>query len=154
MTQEELDAIRDRHAKATPGIWRIWGGTVMAPKDPTTDSANVDHNFQVADTYCVRDGKPRSFDATFIAMAHQDIPELLAEIDRLRAAVTWQDIATAPKDGTRIILRWDDAPSLPAHVELATWKQSKNAWCNTYGHPFSGEPTEWLALPGSLGALP
>lgn len=57
----------------------------------------------------------------------------------------WQDIETAPKDGTRIILCWDDSATLPAHVELG--KRKGFAWANTYGHPFQGEPTHWMPLP-------
>ena len=33
----------------------------------------------------------------------RDIPALLWEIARLRAGLVWQPMATAPKDGTRIL---------------------------------------------------
>jgi len=59
----------------------------------------------------------------------------------------WQPIDTAPRDGRRILLCWDDSDTLSAHVELG--KRKAFAWANTYGNPFAGEPTHWMPLPDS-----
>lgn len=59
----------------------------------------------------------------------------------------WRDIESAPKDGTRIIVMYDDCPTLPAHVELGKYREGY--CCNTYGHRFSGEPTHWMPLPAA-----
>lgn len=77
LTNEELQAIRGRAEKATEGPWRIGkqspnglnnigtvGGLLTAQ---TTNEAN----------------------AAFIAHARQDIPKLLAEIERLRNPISW-----------------------------------------------------------------
>ena len=55
----------------------------------------------------------------------------------------WEDISTAPKDGTRMCVAFDDCPDLPYHWEIGRFSHSKG-WVNTYGHPFSGEPTHWF----------
>lgn len=57
----------------------------------------------------------------------------------------WRPIDTAPRDGSRILLCWNDSATLSPHVELG--KRKGFTWANTYGHPFSGEPTHWMALP-------
>ena len=58
----------------------------------------------------------------------------------------WQQIETAPKDGTRILLCWEGHPTLAAHVELG-WFGRAGVFCNTYGKAFSGKPTHWMPLP-------
>jgi hypothetical protein len=68
------------------------------------------------------------------------------------SVMNWQPIETAPKDGTRVIVGWDDCAHLPMHVELARYKQGRGpdgGWCNTYGNPFGGDPTHWIPLPES-----
>lgn len=79
-----LDEMRAVAEKATPGSWKLWGMTVMADQDGTSD---VDHAVPVADTF-YRDehGKPRTWDATFIATF--DPPRVLALLDRLAASET------------------------------------------------------------------
>lgn len=55
-----------------------------------------------------------------------------------------------PFTGERLIIAWDDIPSLPAHIELGRWRSGTgkgSGWCNTYGHSFSGSPTHFMNLP-------
>lgn len=62
----------------------------------------------------------------------------------------WQPIETAPIDGERLILGWDDSASLPMHAEMGRFRSGTgkgSGWCNTYGHSFSGMPTHWMPLP-------
>jgi len=80
-----LAAIRARAAAATPGPWRALG----------TGRAGGDHwyvcdeNQSLASIAC-NDGEnedQREPDAVFIARAREDVPALLDEVDRLRAAL-------------------------------------------------------------------
>ena len=81
----DLDAIKERLAKATPGPWAVckrpanstWvqGGTI----------GSVPHGSRVADT-CVL-GPNYAHDAAFIAHAPTDIAALVAEVERLRREV-------------------------------------------------------------------
>lgn len=75
LSPEELTAIRERAERATPGPWKAldnWRGVmykyVAAPGGVVTDGI-AHHN------------------AEFIAHAREDIPKLLAEIERLRTAL-------------------------------------------------------------------
>ena len=87
MTPEQIEAIRSRAAKATPGLWLVheWG-----------------EKFQIVEALMRAESKP-GFDAvgqrilateltranaTFIAHAREDVPALLAEVDRLTAENT------------------------------------------------------------------
>jgi hypothetical protein len=96
MTPEELQAIRDRVAKASPGPWTTEQGEYSGRNWPlglsgqygndvtvflTTDHVHASEMYGDAAT-----------DGDFIAHARTDIPALLAEIDRLNALV-----AAAPR---------------------------------------------------------
>lgn len=70
MTNEELQQIRERAEKATAGPWEYDGSDIMAP--PFLDI--VDHVYETAD-------------ADFIAHAREDIPALMAEVERLRTII-------------------------------------------------------------------
>lgn len=74
-----LDAIRDRATAATPGPWvtgdRIGLESWQAVLSPTGRMVGLDWD---------QSGKA---DAAFIASAREDVPTLLAEVDRLRARV-------------------------------------------------------------------
>lgn len=76
MMQRELDAIRDRLTRVTPGPW----GTIPpgGPNGPFWGICNRMGNI-VAMRLTDRQG-----DATFIAYARDDVPRLLAEVYRLR----------------------------------------------------------------------
>lgn len=68
---------------------------------------------------------------------------LQAYIDKLEAMGGWQDISTAPKDGTRVLL-WNNL-----------WSDSNTGyfgglrgWYQTYVcGPFVHQPTHWRPLP-------
>ncbi|WP_102273208.1 hypothetical protein [Cytobacillus massiliigabonensis] len=74
LTNEQLNAIRERTERATPGYWWVKYGI-----DESVE-INVGHGFSaryVADVL-------RSNDGEFIANARNDVPMLLAEIERLQ----------------------------------------------------------------------
>ena len=80
-----LALIRARADAATGGPWKTWAMQVLA--DPVGDS-NLDTAIHVAGTsYRNAQGRPRTNDADFIAAARTDVPDLLAEIERLRGEV-------------------------------------------------------------------
>ncbi|WP_199770748.1 hypothetical protein [Brevibacillus laterosporus] len=72
MTREEIEAICKRAEKATEGPWRVVPGKMVC--------------FDIYDVYDKLDRSliHREEDAEFIAHAREDIPKLLAEIERLR----------------------------------------------------------------------
>ena len=63
----------------------------------------------------------------------------------------WQPIATAPKDGTRVLLDWTDETGRQVPIQAGFWHVRENAWCDTH-HPLHGQgahqqPTHWMPLP-------
>ena len=97
MTNDELEAVRARAAKATPGPWEADHGcakgygpdawaTVVAPDGKVLfDTINGGHVLLTDPDY---EGEWRDetgdLNATFIAHARTDIPALLDEVERLR----------------------------------------------------------------------
>lgn len=83
MTAEQLEAIRKRAEKAFNGPWHLedrWSGlTSVVGRYPFGDN----DAFSVGD--CLR-----KQDAEFIAHSREDIPALLAEVERLREEVETQ----------------------------------------------------------------
>jgi hypothetical protein len=76
--RDRLRQLTEAHAAATPGVWKLWGMSVMADQDGTS---NVDTAVTVAHTsYRDEHGKPRTFDASFICDAHRDVPWLVAAL--------------------------------------------------------------------------
>lgn len=72
MNQEQLNAIKERVAKATPGEWRC-----METGHIRTHYSVGNEEEYVAHTYDVND-------AEFIAHSHKDVPALIAEVERLQ----------------------------------------------------------------------
>jgi hypothetical protein len=68
LTQERLDAITARCEAATPGPWKVVEGKSFGVQSENKNIAN-----------CFR-----AENEQFIAHARQDIPALLAEVERLR----------------------------------------------------------------------
>lgn len=90
MTPEELQAIRERADKATPGPWGCHSRNGANPDSAPREATGIDYylGWEI-------DGPPdadrgqfsRGFDADFIAHARKDVPELLAEVKRLQAHI-------------------------------------------------------------------
>ena len=96
---------------------------------------------------------------TFMDPWHREAAD---EIERLRAAIDWRPIESAPKDGTRILADCGAEYQPPYAVRVIFWYDALQ-WEGEYG-PDSGwvkdlpddttdaefterEPTAWLPLP-------
>lgn len=84
MTEERLDAIRSRADGATSGPWGCYGDGAHEVFD-AGEYSDGDRGEVVA---AVID---KLSDAVFIAEAREDIPALLAEVERLRKRLTVDD---------------------------------------------------------------
>lgn len=73
MTQRELDEIRERAEKATPGAWEVGHASIWARI-----------NGALTRIFAICGSRKWEPDAQFIAHARTDIPALLSEADRLR----------------------------------------------------------------------
>jgi hypothetical protein len=78
MTDKELDEIRERCDRSSPGPWKAW----VEGRDHTSGSSIVQ---TAADDIEMSGATEADYD--FIANARQDIPRLLEEVRRLRALV-------------------------------------------------------------------
>jgi hypothetical protein len=76
MTDQELDQIRARCDRASPGPWKAW----IEGRDHTSGSSFVQTGGNDIEMTGATDA-----DYDFIAAARQDIPRLLEEVRRLRA---------------------------------------------------------------------
>lgn len=79
------------------------------------------------------------------------IDDAIAEIKRLRALTAWRDIASAPKDGTYVLLFFPgplmdmESPGLAVgryYTDSGWWVTA--IWAS--GHPVK-QPTHWQPLP-------
>jgi hypothetical protein len=96
LTQAELNAIKERAEKATPGPW------------VKTFAAGIeivcDFETKIISDYS---GVIRYSDAEFIDHAREDIPKLVAEVERLKSAITEaiSDIETiSPHEAKKTLL--------------------------------------------------
>jgi hypothetical protein len=81
MTEEELREIRERANAATPGPWKAF----IEGRDHTSGSSFIRTNGG-ADAPDIELSGATTSDFDFIANARQDIENLLAEVEQLRAA--------------------------------------------------------------------
>jgi hypothetical protein len=86
----------------------------------------------------------------FAGAAAAFVEEVAASLVGARAPHDWQPISTAPKDGTRILIRseWLDVDDKPLRVEIARWSDGWFA-CDK-------EPRFWMpldALPSAPAAV-
>ena len=85
VTDAELDAIRGRAAKATPGPWEPVSGMIFPCEGDGPVVCSTDCEILV---FGPRGAEAKAFeDQEFIAAARTDIPALLAEVERLRKAL-------------------------------------------------------------------
>jgi hypothetical protein len=88
MTNEELQAIRERCEKATPGPWRTVGKKPGYEVEMIVagDYADEGEPDLVVEVWASADNKA---DAEFIAHAREDVPKLLDEVKELREINDW-----------------------------------------------------------------
>lgn len=67
------------------------------------------------------------------------LERLLAELSTLKAAQDWQPIETAPKDGTRIIVRLNE------EWEVAAGEYHDGVWLDDFGMDMN--PMNWIPMP-------
>lgn len=96
MTDEQLAEIRAREAAATPGPWTWSAGMIEAPKGEWSSeivmwAGNISSNLADEDDPALQLGacgidaeKNAAANLAFLAAARQDVPALLAEVERLR----------------------------------------------------------------------
>lgn len=88
MNQEQLNAIKERVEKTTPGPW------IVAPEKcgPEGQSVYESDSFgwicEVGDPYPRGNNRPQE-NMEFIAHAREDVPALITEIERLREALSY-----------------------------------------------------------------
>ena len=118
------------------------------------------------------------FNGNKTASVISDVPEILGTLEYIRAdlAPQWQDIATAPKDGTSIFIyrkdwdcapvaQWMDYPSNPVldasgdYSWMQGWGHDTMFFCvgeEDYWLGWDGDPmpTHWMPLPTSPEPAP
>lgn len=91
MTQEQLDAIQERVDATTEGPWEQCGRGIDGGPSSITEVVTLDVECM---GYCYGGtglGVQNEADAEFIAHARQDVPALLAEVERRGARLTVDD---------------------------------------------------------------
>jgi len=133
----DLDALEAALARATPGEWIIRDHSkdeqciyIEAPSDGvatifTDCKASLEENLATA----------RS-----IALAHNALPALIAELRQLRARVTPEPISDKHKDGNWWLI-WE-----PGHEAWYKLRWRDNSWQGS-GFRFFGTPTHTLPAP-------
>lgn len=87
LSEERLAAIRARCEAATPGEWRAYGLDYFHEDEPVQGICNEGTSLLI-EVNCNDPGDMQAkADAQFIAHARTDVPDLLAEVERLRAAL-------------------------------------------------------------------
>jgi len=91
MNQEQLNAIKERVAKATPGPW-----VIEESRFGSFNGASVDENYDLP--ACLM----KANDADFITNARGDVPALIAEVQRLREALEFY------ANNSNYLIEWSD----------------------------------------------
>lgn len=115
MTPEQLNAIKERVANATPGPWEVCNGTDVFTPLGSENKAGIQANHNdgwyiaktnegttsVGDEEISLSFSEQNANARFISSCRQDIPALVAEVERLRAELT-DIIAVATEEASCI----------------------------------------------------
>ena len=120
MTDIVTEAIRARAEAATPGPWEF------------TDTFGVMHKYADGEPFrgpslVVRDEHLYHLNGEFIANARQDIPDLLARVAELEAALA---AANAVTDAARgVVAIWmDNNPDSPSSL----WQSGQDEWNDSH----------------------
>lgn len=92
LTSEQLEEIRERESKATPGPWSTYHCTMIFGGDDRVCSIETEDGDWIAVSDCSASGDClhdlNKEDSKFIAHARQDIPALLETIEKLKKQAT------------------------------------------------------------------
>ena len=72
--------------------------------------------------------------------------EIAARLPSVQPALAWRDIATAPRDGTRVDL-WADGHRFTDCL-WGEWPD-RSCWCSLVGIGVPAYPTHWMPIPGA-----
>ncbi|MER7213147.1 hypothetical protein ABT340_39300 [Streptosporangium sp. NPDC000239] len=109
LTDARLAEIRDRHAATTPGTWALDGPYYWpGDDDPHVSSVAVDTD-RMPVLLPAPGNKNGEADLAFAVHAHQDVTELVAEVERLRAHILDIDAHATP---------YGDIPDDPGYVGI------------------------------------
>lgn len=86
MNQEQLSAIKERVAKATPGPWLVAPEKCGPEGQGVYESDGFGCICEVGDPYPRGSNRPQE-NMEFIANAREDVPALVAEVERLREVI-------------------------------------------------------------------
>lgn len=119
ITEKRLTEIQARVEDATEGPWFVDGPAQCGPGDTLT-------------VYPVEDGgtlayvQPSWGDAEFISRAREDIPALLAEVERLRAELAKAREVTEEKITEAVY------GSMEVNCELRVMENMQTTWCEAH----------------------
>lgn len=126
----EFDGLREAASQATPGRWKLWGMSVMADQDGTS---NVDTAVHVASThYRDENGKPRTWDADWIFLTQPG--EVLALLDRLEAAEAERDDLRDLMQRQNLMIATTEIRAEGAEVALARVRALLDDWEAAHTH--------------------
>lgn len=147
LTTEQVEELLAGCEGATPGPWGEGDKWVFAsPRDGNPSSAleNI-----------LRNEEAQANAAHIARLDPQTVASLATELLVLRKRVEWQDISTAPKDGS-VILVWDEDVG---HCDVCRWSGHHQCWHQLQwgvGDPPVDEdmvgwtvyyPVRWMPLP-------
>lgn len=88
MNPEQLNAIKERAEKATPGPWLVAPEKCGPEGQGVYESDGFGCICEVGDPYPRGNNRPQE-NMEFIAHAREDVPALVAEVERLRKALSY-----------------------------------------------------------------
>jgi len=152
---ERVEDLQGQLRAARNEIDRLKSNRAPQWKPPDVD-ADGPHSFEEAKVlvdYIAERGELRQFVGYLCTDNWNDyalsvvLEHMLNEIDRLKSLDQWQDIATAPKDGTWMLVTWIDGNTvwdrIPSVVKYLP--ESSSFWDG--GEGYYHRPTHWRPLP-------
>jgi hypothetical protein len=133
--EKRLAEIEERADAATKGPWEMIPDTMFRDNAlrPSTIKALGREVFVAKTLSILSNGRGRMLgDAAFIAAARSDVPDLVAEVRRLRAWLKWMAYNEFSQDAARA-LRGDSGPDFmddwdaPADVSVVNWDDDNAA---------------------------
>lgn len=138
MDTKQIAELRELLGKAVAGTWRIHDDV------PNQLCAFADSYDRVGLVVCESDCLE---DLRLIAAMKNALPALLDAAERVAG---WRPMSSAPKDGTRILIRNQDG----RRYMVANWRDGAvNGWIDEHSGVYWREPDAWSLLPDTEDPL-